>query len=143
MARRFGATDTLLARPGEDVVKPLKKMTGGGPDYAFECVGSGELASVAYRAIARGGLAVVVGVAKPSDNTSIRSMTMVFEEKTLTGSYFGSCVPRIDFPRMFALYLKGELKLEELITRRYSIEEAPQAFADLQSGRNARGVIVF
>jgi S-(hydroxymethyl)glutathione dehydrogenase/alcohol dehydrogenase len=44
---------------------------------------------------------------------------------------------------MLALYLKGELKLEELITRRYRVEEAPQAFADLQAGRNARGVIVF
>jgi S-(hydroxymethyl)glutathione dehydrogenase/alcohol dehydrogenase len=143
MAKQFGATDTLLAKPGEDVVKALKKMTGGGPDYAFECVGSGELAATAYRAIARGGVAVVVGVAKPSDSTSVRSMTLVFEEKTLTGSYFGSCVPRVDFPRMFALYLKGELKLEELITRRYPIDQAPQAFADLQSGRNARGVIVF
>jgi S-(hydroxymethyl)glutathione dehydrogenase/alcohol dehydrogenase len=143
LAKQFGATDTLLAKPGEDVVKPLKKLTGGGPDYAFECVGSGELAATAYRAIARGGLAVVVGVAKPSDTTALRSMTMVFEEKTLTGSYFGSCVPRVDFPRMFGLYLKGELKLEELITRRYSVEEAPQAFADLQSGRNARGVLIF
>ncbi len=143
LARQFGATDTLLAKAGEDLVKPLKKMTGGGPDYAFECVGSGELASAAYRAIARGGLAVVVGVANPNDTTALRSMTLVFEEKTLTGSYFGSCVPRVDFPRMFALYLKGELKLEELITRRYSVEQAPQAFADLQSGRNARGVIVF
>jgi Zn-dependent alcohol dehydrogenase len=143
LAKQFGATDALLAKPGEDLVKPLKKLTGGGPDYAFECVGSGELASAAYRAIGRGGVAVVVGVAKPSDTTSIRSMTTVFEEKTLTGSYFGSCVPRVDFPRMLALYLKGELKLAELITRRYSIDEAPQAFADLQSGRNARGVIVF
>ena len=143
LAKAFGATDTLLARPGEDLVKPLKKMTGGGPDYAFECVGSGELQSAAYRAIARGGMAVVVGVAKPSDSTSIRSMTTVFEEKTLTGSYFGSCVPRVDFPRMLALYLKGELKLEELITRRYRVDEAAQAFADLQSGRNARGVILF
>jgi S-(hydroxymethyl)glutathione dehydrogenase/alcohol dehydrogenase len=143
LAKRFGATDTLLARPGEDLVKPLKKMTSGGPDYAFECVGSGELAATAYRAIGRGGTAVVVGVAKPSDSTSIRSMSAVFEEKTLTGSYFGSCVPRVDFPRLLALYLKGELKLEELITRRYRVEEAPQAFADLQSARNARGVIVF
>ncbi len=143
MAKQFGATDTLLAKAGEDVVKPLKTITGGGPDYAFECVGSGELAATAYRAITRGGLAVVVGVAKPGDTTSLRSMTTVFEEKTLTGSYFGSCVPRVDFPRMFALYLKGQLKLEELITRRYPVDEAPQAFADLQSGRNARGVIVF
>ena len=121
----------------------MKKITGGGPDYAFECVGSGELAATAYRAIRRGGLAVVVGVAKPSDSTAIRTMTLPFEEKTITGSYFGSCVPRVDFPRMLALYMAGRLKLEELITRRYPIAEAPQAFADLQAGKNARGVIVF
>jgi S-(hydroxymethyl)glutathione dehydrogenase/alcohol dehydrogenase len=141
MARKFGATETLIAEG--DVVKPLKKMTGGGPDYAFECVGSGELAGTAYRAIRRGGLAVVVGVAKPGDSTSVRTMTLPFEEKTLTGSSFGSCVPRVDFPRMLGLYLAGRLQLEELITRRYSIDEAPQAFADLQAGKNARGVIMF
>jgi S-(hydroxymethyl)glutathione dehydrogenase/alcohol dehydrogenase len=141
MAKKFGATDTILFT--EDPTKALKKMTSGGPDYAFECVGSGELAGTAYRAIRRGGLAVVVGVAKPSDSTSLRTMTLPFEEKTITGSYFGSCVPRVDFPRMLALYLAGQLKLEELITRRYSIAEAPQAFADLESGRNARGVVVF
>jgi len=141
MARRFGATDTILFK--DDPVKELKKLTGGGPDYAFECVGSGELAATAYRAIRRGGLAVVVGVAKPSESTSVRTMTLPFEEKTLTGSYFGSCVPRVDFPRMLSLYMAGRLKLEELITRRYSIAEAPQAFADLQAGKNARGVIVF
>jgi S-(hydroxymethyl)glutathione dehydrogenase/alcohol dehydrogenase len=143
MARRFGATDILLSKKDEDLAKALKKLTGGGPDYAFECVGSGELAGTAYRAIRRGGLSLVVGVAKPSDSTSVRTMTLPFEEKTLTGSYFGSCVPRIDFPRMLALYLAGSLKLEELITRRYPIAEAPQAFADLESGRNARGVVVF
>ena len=141
MARRFGATDVLLYR--EDPTKALKKLTGGGPDYAFECVGNGELAAAAYRCIRRGGLAVVVGVAKPGDTTAVRTMTLPFEEKTLTGSYFGSCVPRIDFPRMLAMYMGGQLKLDELITRRYAIGEAPQAFADLEAGRNARGVIVF
>ena len=141
MAKKFGATETLLAV--DDVVKPLKKLTNGGPDYAFECVGSGELAATAYRAIRRGGLAVVVGVAKPSESTAVRTMTLPFEEKTLTGSYFGSCVPRVDFPRMLGLYMAGRLQLEELITRRYKIDEAPQAFADLQAGKNARGVIVF
>ena len=143
MAKTFGATDVLAAKPGEDASKALKKMTGGGPDYVFECVGSGELAAVAYRAIRRGGLAVVVGVAKAADTTSLRTMTLPFEEKTITGSYFGSCVPRIDFPRMLGLYASGKLMLDELITRRYRIDEAPQAFADLESGRNARGVIVF
>jgi len=142
MAKQFGATDTILAKPGEDTAKALKKMTGGGPDYAFECVGVGALAETAYRAIRRGGKAVIVGVARPTDAASFKPMTMVFEEKSLQGSYFGSCVPRIDFPRMLHLYMAGRLKLDELITRRYKIDEAPQAFADLESGRNARGVIV-
>jgi S-(hydroxymethyl)glutathione dehydrogenase/alcohol dehydrogenase len=143
MARKFGATDVLHAKPGDDLAKALKKLTGGGPDYAFECVGSAALAEAAYRAIRRGGKAVVVGVARPTEAASFKPMTMVFEEKTLQGSYFGSCVPRVDFPRLLGLYSSGKLKLDELITRRYSVEEAPQAFADLESARNARGVIVF
>lgn len=143
MARKFGATDVLHAKPGEDLAKALKKLTGGGPDYAFECVGSAALAEAAYRAIRRGGKAVVVGVARPTEAASFKPMTMVFEEKTLQGSYFGSCVPRVDFPRLLGLYLSGKLKLDELITRRYRVEEAPQAFADLESAKNARGVIVF
>jgi S-(hydroxymethyl)glutathione dehydrogenase/alcohol dehydrogenase len=143
LAKIFGATDTLLAKPGEDLARTLKKMTSGGPDYAFECVGSGALAGTAYRSIAKGGLAVVVGVAKRDDTTSITTMSLPFEEKTLTGSFFGSCVPRVDFPRLLSLYAAGELKLDELITRRYPVDEAPRAFADLEEGRNARGVIVF
>ena len=142
-AKTFGATDTLLSKPGEDPVKALKKLSAGGPDYAFECVGSGELAATAYRAVCRGGKAVVVGVARGSDTLSIKPAGLVFDEKTLQGSYFGSCVPRIDFPRMLGLYMTGRLKLDELITQRYAIEQAPQAFADMQSGKNARGVIVF
>src|SRR5205807_1056622 len=62
LAKKFGATATVLAKPGEDLAKTLKKLTGGGPDYAFECVGNGELAAAAYRAICRGGVEVVVGV---------------------------------------------------------------------------------
>ncbi|HSG74770.1 MAG TPA: hypothetical protein VLA30_01375 [Burkholderiales bacterium] len=52
-------------------------------------------------------------------------------------------MPRVDFPRLLQLYMGGKLKLDELITRRHSIDEAPQAFADLESRKNARGVIVF
>jgi len=143
MAKKFGATDVLLSVPGQDPTKDIRKLTGGGPDYAFECVGSGALAELAYKAIKRGGKAVIVGVARATESTSFKPMTMVFEEKTLQGSYFGSCVPRVDFPRMLQLYMAGKLKLDELITKRYSIDEAPQAFADMESGKNARGVIVF
>jgi S-(hydroxymethyl)glutathione dehydrogenase/alcohol dehydrogenase len=142
-AKTFGATHTMLLKAGEDPVRELKKLTGGGADYAFECVGNGELSGTAYKAISRGGKAVIVGVARGSDMVSVKQPGLVFEEKTLQGSLFGSCVPSIDFPRMLGLYMSGRLKLDELITKRYSIDEAPQAFADMQSGKNARGVIVF
>ncbi|MFA6443737.1 MAG: Zn-dependent alcohol dehydrogenase [Sterolibacterium sp.] len=143
MARQFGATHTVNPKGEENLVKTLRKLTGGGADYSFECIGLGEVVAQAYGVLRKGGTAVVVGVAGPKDMTSIRTSSLTFEEKTLTGSYFGSARPRLDFPRLIALYRAKKLKLDELITRTYRIEEAPQAFEDLVQGRNARGVILF
>jgi len=143
MAKQFGATHTVNPKNEENLTKTLKKLTGGGADYAFECVGFGEVVAQAYGALGKGGKAVVVGVAPLKDMTTIRTASLTFDEKTLTGSYFGSARPRQDFPRLISLYRSGRLMLDELITKTYSIEEAPQAFADLAEGRNARGVILF
>lgn len=143
LARLFGATHTLNVTGEENVVRSLRQITGGGADYAFECVGYGAVLARAYGALRKGGTAVMVGVAGPKDTTTIRTSSLTFDEKTLTGSYFGGARPREDFPRLLSLYKAGRLKLDELITRRYRVEEAPEAFADLASGRNARGVIVF
>jgi Zn-dependent alcohol dehydrogenase len=93
--------------------------------------------------LGKGGTAVVVGVASQNDMTSICTASLTFNEKTLTESYFGSARPRQDFPRLIGLYRAQRLKLNELITRTYTIDEAPQAFADLTAGRNARGIILF
>ncbi|MBM3347754.1 MAG: Zn-dependent alcohol dehydrogenase [Betaproteobacteria bacterium] len=142
-ARQFGATHLINAGREENLVKAVKKITGGGADYAFECIGMGKMVEQAYRALRRGGKAVVVGVARGEDATSVKTASLTFEEKTLTGSYYGSARPLEDFPRLIGLYHSKTLKLDELITRRYGIDEAPQAFADLEAGRNARGVIVF
>lgn len=142
LARRFGATHTINARNEENLVKTVRKLTGGA-DYSFECVGYGEVVAQAYGVLRKGGTAVVVGVAPPKDMTSIRTASLTLEEKTLAGSYFGSARPHEDFPRLLSLYKSKRLKLDELITRTYTIDEAPQAFADLAAGRNARGVIVF
>src|SRR5690349_7450789 len=117
MAQRFGATDILCLGADEDPTRTLKKLTGGGPDYAFECVGIPALVEAAYRAIRRGGKVIVVGVAHPAETVAFKSMSMVFEEKALMGSYYGSCVPSLDFPRLLDLYMRGKLKLDELITR--------------------------
>jgi S-(hydroxymethyl)glutathione dehydrogenase/alcohol dehydrogenase len=143
-ARQFGATHVVNSAGQENVVKAILKLTEGGADYAFECVGLGEIAAQAYGVLRKGGTAVVVGVAGQKDITSIRTATLTFGEKTLTGSYFGSARPREDFPRLIGLYRNHRLKLDELISRTYTIDQAPQAFADMQAGRNAaRGVIVF
>ncbi len=143
LAKQFGATHALNAGREENLVKAVKKLTGGGADYSFECIGLGKMVEQAFRALRKGGTAVVVGVARGDDNTSLKTASITFEEKTLTGSYYGSARPREDFPRLIALYQAKKLKLDELITRTYRIEEAAQAFADLEAGRNARGVIVF
>lgn len=143
LAKQFGATHVLNSTKEDNVVRTLRKLTGGGADYAFECVGLGEVAAQAFGALAKGGTAVSVGVASRKDTTTVGTLSLTCEEKTLKGSYFGSARPREDFPRLLGLYCCGRLKLDELITRTYSIDEAPQAFDDLKAGRNARGVIVF
>lgn len=143
LARSFGATHGVDASTSDNLVKDLRKLTQGGADYAFECIGHGEIVAQAYACLRKGGTAVVVGLGKPSDLTSLRTASLVLEEKTLRGSYYGSTRPRHDFPRLVAHYRAGKLMLDELITRRYRIDEAPEAFDDLVQGRNARGVIVF
>ena len=144
LAKLMGATHVVNSKGDENIVKTLKKLTGGGVDHAFECVGSGELVATAYGALRKGGRAIVVGVvARPKDTTTIRTASITFEEKTIMGSYFGSARPREDAPRILGLYKSGRVKLDELVTRTYGIDEAPQAFADLEAGKNARGVILF
>jgi S-(hydroxymethyl)glutathione dehydrogenase/alcohol dehydrogenase len=142
-ARRFGATHTLNATEHTNVVKALRALTNGGADYSFECVGRGNVVSQAYGVLRKGGKAVVIGVAAPKETAAIAVMSLTLEERTLTGSYLGSGQPREDFHRILALYGAGQLKLDELITRTYGIEEAPEAFRDLAAGRNARGVVLF
>jgi S-(hydroxymethyl)glutathione dehydrogenase/alcohol dehydrogenase len=143
LARQFGATHVLNSKSVENPVKALRELTGGGADYCFECVGYGDIVATAYGALRKGGTAVVVGVAPLKDMTALRTFSLYAEGKTLTGSRYGSARPKEDFPRLLSLYKSKRLKLDELITHRYKIDEAPQAFADLVAGKNARGVIVF
>jgi NDMA-dependent alcohol dehydrogenase len=143
VAKEFGATHVIDASSEENVPKAIKKLTGGGVDYAFECIGLGAVVAQAFNSLGKGGSAYVLGVPKAKDETLLRTLALPTEERSLHGSYFGSARPQYDFPRLLALYRRGNLKLDELITRTYSVDEAPQAFADLEAGRNARGVIIF
>ena len=143
LAKKFGATHTFNVSGQENVGKALYKLTGGGADYAFDCVGAGKISEQAWGVLRRGGTAVIVGIAGAKEQITLNAQQVALSEKTLKGCYYGSARPAQDFPRLISLYRGGRLKLDELITRTYTIEDAPQAFADLASGGAGRGVIIF
>jgi S-(hydroxymethyl)glutathione dehydrogenase/alcohol dehydrogenase len=143
MAKQFGATHGYNVTGQANAAKDLFKMTGGGADYSFDCVGVGKISEMAWGVLRRGGTAVIVGISNPKDQITLGAQAVATSEKTLTGSYYGSARPQLDFPRLIGLYRSGRLKLDELITRTYSIDDAPQAFADLDAGKQGRGVIIF
>jgi Zn-dependent alcohol dehydrogenase len=143
LAKQFGATHGYNVTGQANAAKDLYKLTGGGADYAFDCVGVGKISEMAWGVLRRGGTAVIVGISNSKDQITLNAQQVATTEKTLTGSYYGSARPQLDFPRLIGLYRSGRLKLDELITRTYSIDEAPRAFADLNEGKQGRGVIIF
>jgi len=143
LAKQFGATHGFNSSGQENPGKALYKLTGGGADYAFDCVGVGKISEMAWGVLRRGGTAVIVGISNAKDQIALNAQQVATSEKTLTGSYYGSARPQLDFPRLIGLYRSGRLKLDELITRTYAIDDAPQAFADLNAGERGRGVIRF
>lgn len=141
LAKRFGATDGVLA---DAAVKHIMAETQGiGVDYAFEVIGNPAVVEAAISATRRGGTTVAVGVGKLTDSIKINALAFPLMGKTLCGCMFGSANPQHDFPKMLALYKAGKLDLDSMVSRTYTIDEAPQAFADLEKGANARGVILF
>jgi S-(hydroxymethyl)glutathione dehydrogenase/alcohol dehydrogenase len=141
-ARKFGATHTVTA--SDNTVKEIKELTSRrGADYAFEVIGLGAVVEQAFAATRSGGQCTLIGMGKRSDVFCFDPFTFPLFAKTLRGCLYGNANPAIDFPKMLDLYRAGKLDIEGMITKTYTIDEAPQAFEDLASGRNARGVIVY
>ena len=144
MAKQFGATDTLLAERSDagllNAAGQIKQMTGGrGADYAFEATAVPALGAAPLAMIRNGGTAVQASGIEEALTINMR----LFEwDKIYINPRYGMCRPEIDFPRLFRLYEKGDLLLDELVTRTYKLEELPQAFVDMHSGINAKGVLV-
>ncbi len=141
LARRLGATHTVHAGQ-EDVVALLRHLTDGGPDYVFDSVGAATTIRQALEAVRPGGTATLIGLHAALDEVAIRPGVLIFQNKTLRGSFAGSMRPEVDLPMLQRIYLAGHLDLDALITRRYPLEEIAQAFADMEAGRLARGVLV-
>ena len=142
-AKSFGATDVVNAATC-DPVEAVHELTDGlGVDYAFEVIGNPKTIVQAYRMVRAAGMAVIVGMAHHEMDVSIPAQHLVSTERQLIGSFYGSCHPRVDMPKLLKLYTEGKLKLDELITRHYRLEQINEAFADMEAGENARGIIVF
>jgi S-(hydroxymethyl)glutathione dehydrogenase/alcohol dehydrogenase len=141
-AERFGATDTVDAREAEPV-EAIRRLTGGGVDYAFEVLGSAQTIRTAFEATRPGGTAVVVGMAPVGEYAQIDAYLLAGQEKTLKGCFYGSARTHVDMPRYIALAQAGKLDLDALVTRRYPLEEINEAYAALDRGEVGRGVIVF
>ena len=141
MARGFGATHTVNAAK-EDPVERIRELTGGaGVHYAFEAIGLVEAPFVqSILCTRKRGVTVWVGHAPLNTPVTIDARTLI-QEKTVIGSFYGSSRPHIDFPRLLGLYRAGKLKLDELITRRFPLEGANEAFAALGRGEVARSVL--
>ena len=142
MAKHFGATHVINGMQ-EDAVAAIQALTNGGSDYAFEAVGNPTLMEQAYAAIRRKGTAVIVGVGKLTETMELNALLVSLHGKTLTGSMYGDANPPVDFPKLLGLYQRGELNLDDMVSATYTIDQAFQAFADMESNVNARGVIVF
>ena len=142
LARQLGATDTVNASD-ENAVAMIKEMTGGGVDYAFEMAGSVPALELAWAITARGGETVTAGLPHPDKRMNLPPVQLVAEERTLKGSYLGSCVPVRDIPIYIDLYKKGKLPVDRLMSDRIALEDINAAFDRLAAGETVRKVIVF
>ena len=142
-AKAFGATHTINAKT-ENVIKIVRGLTGGlGVDYAFDAIGSEITATQIVDAVAPGGHAVMVRIPAISVKVPVSPFMMVFQEKSLTGSFYGSVQPNLDFPVLCDLYMDKKLNLDDLISRTYKLSEINEGFDQLRAGSVARGVVMF
>ncbi|HEV2861719.1 MAG TPA: zinc-binding dehydrogenase [Pyrinomonadaceae bacterium] len=141
IAREFGATDAVEAA-GEAVAERVKELTGGrGADYVFDTVGSPATLSQALTLTRKGGTVVLTGLSRLDALATFPLFPFVMQEKRLLGSLYGSGRPFRDVPRLVSLYQEGRLKLDELATRTYRLEEINNALAALSGGEGARGIV--
>jgi S-(hydroxymethyl)glutathione dehydrogenase / alcohol dehydrogenase len=143
MAKTFGATDVVDAGKA-DPVESIRALTAGrGVDYAFEAIGTKRTVEQAFEATRKAGTCVVIGLGSIKESVSLNLFFLPLLEKRLLGCWYGSADVHRDIPRLLALYRAGKLKLDALVTRTYALEEINEAFAAMNSGANARGLILF
>ena len=140
MAKGLGA-DSTLNTSENDLVEGLRELTEGGPEYIIDSVGSNSTLGAALAAVRPGGTAVVVGMHSLKAEVRISPAHLVAQNKKLLGSIVGSSRTYVDVPRILKAYQRGRLNLDDLISKTYSMLDIGIAFADMEAGNIARGVL--
>lgn len=142
-ALQFGATDVINAA-AEDAVQVVADLTEGRKaDYVFVTVGSDPAVQQGLQMVRRAGTVILVGMPPEALRTSLAVRPFVFNGVRLLGSFMGSTRLQIDIPRLIDHYLRGRLLLDELISRRYPLEQINEAIESMERGEALRNVIVF
>lgn len=142
LARSLGATHAINA-VAEDLVQQVRDATHGGVDYAIEMAGSVRAFDAAYKMTRRGGMTVTAGLPNPSSTWAMPPVNLVAEERTIKGSYIGTCVPSRDLPRYIELYKLGRLPVNRLMSGRLGLDDINEGFDKLHEGRAVRQVVTF
>ncbi len=144
VAARLGATHTAAdAETAQQIVTEVTK--GVGADQALVTVGvvTEEVIAAAFAAVRKAGTVVVTGLAGPAKKTiQVPGFELTLLEKRIQGALFGGGNPFEEIPRMLGLYRAGRLKLDELVTTRYRLDDVNQGYRDLLDGRNVRGILI-
>lgn len=140
LARELGATDAVDATDPKSL-EMIRDLSHGGVEYAFEMAGSAKALEAAYKATRRGGTTVTASLPHPTEATPIPVTNLVAEERTLKGSYVGSCVPRRDIPRFIELYRRGLLPVDRLLSERVTLEQINEGFDRLADGATVRQIL--
>lgn len=140
LALALGATDAFKADT-PDAVEAIRQATKGGVDHGLEMAGSVKALDLAYQITRRGGTTTTAGLANPAHTLSLSPVRLVAEERTLKGSYVGSCVPSRDIPRFVELYQRGRLAVDKLWTSSGSLDEINEGFDALNEGRTIRHIV--
>ncbi len=141
LARRVGATHVVDARSG-DVVDQVLEISDGGVPWMIDAVGRPETMQQAFGCLRPAGTLVAVGLSHAGATVSLPVNELVQRQKRVVGSLYGSSNPRIDLPRIFALYLAGRLPLDELIGTRRPLAEVNEAYAELRTGGVGRSILL-
>jgi len=142
MAKSLGATHVVSAKD-HNPVEVIQDLTRGGVEIAIESVGNATVLAQAYESTMRGGTTVAIGLPHPDHQFSVPAVTLSAMEKTVKGSYQGSCVPSRDIPKFIEMFQAGELPVDQLLSDTIKLEEINKGFDRLHKGEVARQVILF